>query len=180
MSGQTFSLRAPTIEDGAEIWRLARSCDLDLNSPYQYLLWCRDFGDTSVIAVVDGAMVGFVTGYYRPAEADTLFVWQIAVGKAWRRQGLALAMLAHLRDRLAPELRYVEASVTPSNEPSASLFRSLAAASGVEVASDELFGGFVFPPECPHDAELLVRLGPFGGSERTSEARAEMARATPA
>ena len=155
MSGQTISLRAPTTEDGADVWRVASSCGLDPNSPYLYLLWCRDFADTSVIAAVDGATVGFVTGYRRPDEPATLFVWQVAVSDAWRRRGLAMAMLVHLCDLLAPGLGFVEASVTPSNEASASLFRSLATSSGVELASWELFGGLVFPPESPHDAELL-------------------------
>jgi L-2,4-diaminobutyric acid acetyltransferase len=180
VSGQTISLRAPTIEDGADLWRLASSCGLDLNSPYLYLVWCRDFADTSVVAEVDGATVGFVTGYRRSAESDSLFVWQVGVGDAWRRQGVAIAMLQHLRERLAPPLRFVEATVTPSNEASARLFRTLAASSGAELASEELFGRYVFPPECPHDAELLVRVGPFGDSESTTEARADLARVTPA
>ncbi|HEY1636363.1 MAG TPA: diaminobutyrate acetyltransferase [Acidimicrobiales bacterium] len=180
MSGDSVLLRAPTTDDGADLWRLARSCGLDLNSPYLYLLWCHDFADTSVIAQVDQGTVGFVTGYRRPAEPATLFVSQVAVGKAWRRQGLAIAMLEHLRDRLAPTLRFVEASVTSSNEASAGLFRSLAASSEVELASGKLFDGFVFPAECPHDAELLMRVGPFRDSESTPGARAHLARATPA
>jgi L-2,4-diaminobutyric acid acetyltransferase len=180
VSGHTFFVRAPTSEDGADVWRLARSCGLDLNSPYLYLLWCHDFADTSVVARADGATVGFVTGYHRPAEPATLFVWQVAVGKAWRRQGLAIAMLDHLRDRLAPRLRFVEASVTPSNEASAGLFRSLAASSGVELASREVFSGSVFPAECPHEPELLMRVGPFRDSESIPGARGHLARATPA
>jgi L-2,4-diaminobutyric acid acetyltransferase len=94
VSGQTISLRAPTTEDGAEIWRMARSCGLDLNSPYLYLMWCRDFADTSVIAEVGGATAGFVAGYRRPADSATLFVWQIGVGPTcgigWR-PGCALS-----------------------------------------------------------------------------------------
>jgi hypothetical protein len=70
--------------------------------------------------------------------------------------------------------------VTPSNKASAGLFRLMAASSGVELASEELFGGVVFPPECPHDAELLMRVGPFGDSEIAPGARAQLARATPA
>jgi L-2,4-diaminobutyric acid acetyltransferase len=180
VSGQTISLRAPTIADGADLWRLASSCDLDLNSPYLYLLWCRDFADTSVIAEIDGATVGSIIGYRPPTEPDTLFVWQVAVDGAWRRQRLAIAMLDHLRDRLAPRVRFVEASVTPSNEASASLFRSLAASSGAELASEELFARSAFPPERPHDPEVLVRVGPFRDSESRSGARAYLARATPA
>src|SRR5437879_5926964 len=44
-------LDTPTVEDGAAIWRIARdSQTLDLNSSYSYLLWCRDFARTSVVA----------------------------------------------------------------------------------------------------------------------------------
>lgn len=44
-------LDTPRIEDGAAIWRIARdSGSLDLNSSYSYLLWCRDFADTTVVA----------------------------------------------------------------------------------------------------------------------------------
>lgn len=179
VSGQTISLRAPTTEDGADIWRLASSGGLDRNSPYLYLLWCRDFADTSVVADVDGATVGFVTAYRRSAEPDSLFVWQVGVGIGWRRQGVAIAMLDHLRERLAPPLRFVEATVTPSNEASTRLFGSLAASSGAELESEELFGRPVFPPESPHEAELLLRVGPFRDSEGTSEAPADLARATP-
>ena len=176
MSGRTPLLRAPTTEDGADIWRLASSCGLDPNSPYLYLLWCRDFADTSVIATVDESSVGFISGFRRPAEPETLFVWQVAVAKQWRRQGLALSLLAHLRDRLAPAgLRFVEASVTSSNDASVGLFRSLAASSGTELMSSELFGADLFPSESPHDAEVLVRVGPFANGGRTHRARASVA-----
>jgi diaminobutyrate acetyltransferase len=140
-----------------------------------YLLWCRDFAETSVVAEVDGVIVGFVIGYRRPAEEDTLFVWQVGVGEAWRRQGLALAMLAEIRDRLAPGLRFVEASVTTSNWASASLFRSLATSSGVEVRSVELFDALMFPPECAHDTEVLVRVGPFVTNGRTCDVSTDIA-----
>jgi L-2,4-diaminobutyric acid acetyltransferase len=57
----------PVLADGPHLWRLARdSRVLDLNSSYAYLLWCRDFAATSVVAKVDGNVVGFVTGYVRP------------------------------------------------------------------------------------------------------------------
>jgi len=168
-------LRPPIPDDGASLWRLAGSCGLDPNSPYMYLLWCRDFSETSVIAEVDGIKAGFVIGYRRPEAQDTLFVWQIGVGEGWRRHGLALAMLVELRDRLAPDLRFVEASVTPSNRASASLFRSLAASSGVEVGSVELFDATMFPSDCPHDTELLVRVGPFTGDETTCDLGTDVA-----
>ncbi len=79
-----LKLDTPRVDDGAAIWRIARdSKTLDLNSSYSYLLWCRDFAATSVVAR-DGAgePVGFITGYVRPQQPRTLLVWQVAVDEA--------------------------------------------------------------------------------------------------
>ena len=41
----------PHVVDGAALWRIAKdSGNLDLNSSYSYLLWCRDFAGTSAVA----------------------------------------------------------------------------------------------------------------------------------
>ena len=71
----------PDVADGSALWRIAGdSGTLDLNSSYSYLLWCRDFADTSAVARDEtGEPVGFVTGYVRPERPDTLLVWQVAV-----------------------------------------------------------------------------------------------------
>lgn len=69
-----IDLRLPTIDDGAMLWALARDTEvLDLNSPYAYLLWCRDFSATSVVAGADRP-VGFITGYRRPDEPNPVRV----------------------------------------------------------------------------------------------------------
>jgi hypothetical protein len=48
----SYLLRPPTPTDGAPIASLAWEIDgLDRNSSYAYLLWCRDFATTSVVAV---------------------------------------------------------------------------------------------------------------------------------
>ncbi len=60
-------LQEPSLSDGPELWRLARdSRVLDVNSPYSYALWCRDFADTSVVARDGGVPCGFITGYVQP------------------------------------------------------------------------------------------------------------------
>src|SRR3954453_20075010 len=76
----------PEVADGAALWRIARDSEaLDLNSSYSYLLWCRDFAATSAVARgADGNPVGFLTGYVRPEQPHTLFVWQVAVDAAQR------------------------------------------------------------------------------------------------
>ncbi|MGB7362632.1 MAG: GNAT family N-acetyltransferase, partial [Rhodococcus sp. (in: high G+C Gram-positive bacteria)] len=76
-----FSFRPPRAGDGIRLWEIARDSQvLDVNSSYSYVLWCRDFSDTTVVAVdADDKPVGFVTGYLRPDSTDTIFVWQVAV-----------------------------------------------------------------------------------------------------
>ena len=158
-------LRAPTVADGAALWRLAEaSGGLDLNSPYAYLLWCRDFAEASVVATLGGVAVGYVIGFVRPAATDTLFVWQITVAPDARGRGLAAAMLDHLAARLAPTgVGWLEASVTPGNEASWRTFARFADRRGAATEQAPLFDAADFPT--PHDPEVLVRIGPF---ERSS------------
>ena len=113
--------RPPTLEDGRELWRLARDSQvLDLNASYAYLLWCRDFAGTSVVATVDGEPAGFVTGYRRPDDPGVLMVWQVAVDEAHRGRGLARRMLHDLVDRVGAP--YLETTITPDNDASVALF----------------------------------------------------------
>lgn len=147
----------PRLEDGRELWRIARdSKTLDLNSPYSYVLWCRDFAETSVVARSAGRARGFVTGYRRPDDPRTLFVWQVAVDAAWRGHGLAARMLGHLADR---GHRFVEATVTPGNTASDRLFTSFARARGAELRRTPLMGADLFPGD--HEPEVLYRIGPL-------------------
>jgi diaminobutyrate acetyltransferase len=88
---QEFTLRSPTVDDGAAIWQLVRETGvLDENSAYAYLLLCRDFARTSLVAERDSQLAGFVTAYRPPQRLQMLFVWQISVSQSARRQGLGL------------------------------------------------------------------------------------------
>jgi L-2,4-diaminobutyric acid acetyltransferase len=159
----------PEVADGAALWRIARdSRTLDLNSSYSYLLWCRDFAGTSVVARdAGGTPVGFVTGYVRPERPDTLLVWQVAVDAAHRGRGLAAAMLDGLTARVAAEaasggrpLTSVETTITPGNTASERLFTSYAGRHGAGVEREVLFDVGQFP-DGPHDPEVLYRIGPL-------------------
>ncbi|MER5492756.1 diaminobutyrate acetyltransferase [Streptomyces sp. NPDC002454] len=160
----------PEVADGAALWRIARDTrTLDLNSSYSYLLWCRDFADTSVVARDEaGRTVGFVTGYIRPARPDTLVVWQVAVDAAHRGRGLAAALLDGLVARVgahrAPApvaLNRVEATVTPGNTASERLFTSFAERHRVPLTREVLFAAGAFPGG-DHAPEVLHRIGPLG------------------
>jgi L-2,4-diaminobutyric acid acetyltransferase len=159
--GTPLELGSPSPADGGPMERLAReSGGLDVNSRYAYLLWCRDFADTSVVARAGERLAGFITGYRRPAAPDTLFVWQVAVGPDFRRRGLASRMLGHLAERVRAEgVRFVEATVTPGNKASLHLFESFANANKTNLTRDVLF------PEhelgSGHEPEVLQRIGPL-------------------
>lgn len=140
------------------MWRLARdSRSLDLNSSYSYLLWCRDFAGTSAVVRVEGDVIGFLTGYLRPTQPDTLVVWQITVSEAHRGRGFATALLDTVLRRTGA--RHLEATVTSDNDSSIAMFRALAARWGAGLTGNQLFSGDQFPDD--HAAEFLFRIGPF-------------------
>ncbi|WPO74575.1 MULTISPECIES: diaminobutyrate acetyltransferase [unclassified Streptomyces] len=157
-------LDSPAVADGAAIWRIARDSKvLDLNSSYSYLLWCRDFAATSVVARgADGEPAGFITGYIRPERPDTLVVWQVAVDHGQRGRGLAGALLDGLTSKVAAErgLARVETTITPGNTASERLFTSYARRHGAQVEREVLFDAGLFP-DGGHEPEVLYRIGPL-------------------
>ncbi len=160
MSGKHL-IEKPSAGDGSALWRIARdSGKLDLNSSYAYLLWCRDFADTSAVVRVGGEVVGFVIGFIRPADPATVVVWQIAVDAGQRGRGFAGKLLDHLVERLADHgVRYVETTITPDNTASIALFDALARRWGAVREATALFAEDAFPDD--HDREDLHRIGPL-------------------
>ncbi|MGH8601070.1 MAG: diaminobutyrate acetyltransferase, partial [Burkholderiales bacterium] len=150
-------------DDGAPIRRLIEECQpLDPNSTYAYLLLSHHFAGTCVLAERAGQLLGFISAYVEPRQPDTLFVWQVAVDAAARGQGLALSMLRELmlRDELRERIFFVEATVTPGNEPSRRLFDKLAQGLGAPYHESDFIGDSLFAGEA-HEEERLVRIGPI-------------------
>ncbi|MFE0425263.1 diaminobutyrate acetyltransferase [Streptomyces sp. NPDC058953] len=160
-------IETPVVEDGAAIWRIARDSEvLDLNSSYSYLLWCRDFAATSLVARGSaGEPIAFVTGYARPDRPETLVVWQIAVDREHRGRGLAGALLDALTARVTTGLgiRSLETTVTPGNTASDRLFTAYAERHGARLERTVLFDGGLFPDGAEHEPEVLYRIGPLTG-----------------
>ncbi|GEC89238.1 diaminobutyrate acetyltransferase [Brevibacillus brevis] len=154
-------LRLPTEEDGASMWELARdSKTLDLNSSYAYLLFAKYFSDTCLIAEEEGKAVGFVMGFHPPESPDTLFVWQIGVSESKRGQGIAKAMLRTMLQRTAKsDVRFLEATVSPSNGASRALFTKIANELATECEVTECFPARLFPGRT-HEPEWTYRIGP--------------------
>jgi len=156
----SLRLRAPCASDAALLWEaVCASGTLDPNSPYAYLLLCTDFADTSLVAFWGDELVGFVVGYRPPKRADTLFVWQISVATPARGTGIGGHMLDALVKRAG--VRFLEATVTPSNRASAALFHGFARRHAASVSEDCAFERSLFPPDQQHEEELRLRIGPI-------------------
>lgn len=149
--------------DGARLHDLVAACPpLDLNSRYAYLLLGEHYGSTSAIAESGGEIVGAVTGYVPPTQPDTLFVWQVAVSAQCRGQRLGSQMLEYLLDQcMVPrQLRWMETTISPSNQASHALFTGFAARHGVGCSTTTLFGASDFGAS-GHEEERLYKIGPW-------------------
>ncbi|MCA9246149.1 MAG: diaminobutyrate acetyltransferase [Planctomycetales bacterium] len=158
----SIRIRQAHSEDASAIWRIVRESGvLDPNSAYLYLILCTDFAETCVVAEWDGALVGFVTAYRPPSRQDVIFVWQIGVAAAGRRRGLGKRLLRHLLQAPAcRDVRYLEATVAPSNHASKRLFTSVAESLGVPYEMGLGFTSDDFP-EGSHEDEPRIRIGPI-------------------
>lgn len=161
----SFGFRHPEVADGLAIWRLLHEVGtLDTNSTYAYLMVCRDFADTSLVAEQEGRIVAFVTGYRPPFRSDTVFVWQIGVAPQVRGRGLGAQLLERLlRSEACSTVRHLETNVTPSNRASRALFEGAARRLGAPIVELEGFESSLFP-DPSHEPERLLRIGPFDHS----------------
>ena len=159
-----MEIRSPTIDDAVQIWQLVRdSGPLDLNSAYLYLLVCRDFQDTCLVACRHEMIVGFVSGYRLPGDPSVLFIWQVGVSPEEKRQGIASRLLRELIHHCGRNsLIAIEATVSPSNLASRRLFESLARNLDSQLVDvpDQGFTESQFPPG-NHEAEPRIRIGPL-------------------
>ncbi|GED11188.1 diaminobutyrate acetyltransferase [Cellulosimicrobium cellulans] len=149
------AVRRPAPDDGAAMWRVARdSGELDLNSSYAYLLLAQHFADTCRVAVVEGEVVGFVSGYLLPDDPSRLFVWQVAVAEEHRGQGVAGQLLDSVVDA-SPGLVSVITTVAQENVASRALFVRWAARRGATITTRPLFTADQFP-DAHVDEPMLV------------------------
>lgn len=154
-------IRTGTPADAAAIWRLVgASGALEQNTAYAYVLLCSHFGRTCVVAEMDGAVVGFVAAYRPPVRPEAVFVWQVGVVDRARGRGIAGRMLdALVRLPACRDVRFLEATVTPSNGPSQALFTAFARRHDAPCVVGDGFGPELFPGT--HEAEHAYRIGPL-------------------
>ncbi|PKR77334.1 diaminobutyrate acetyltransferase [Halalkalibacillus sediminis] len=158
---ENVTIEKPTVEDGSAMWELVNNSSLDQNSAYKYLMMCEYFAETCVVAKEDDKVVGFVTAFIPPERQDVVFVWQIGVDSSQRGKGVASKLLDELVNRKAcRDVRFLEATVTPSNQASQSLFKRFARDNDTECKISECFSEDLFPSD-EHEEELTFRIGPL-------------------
>ncbi|CCO50292.1 L-2,4-diaminobutyric acid acetyltransferase [Vibrio nigripulchritudo SOn1] len=149
----------PNAADGDDVYSLiANSPPLDVNSLYCNFLQSTHFRQTCLLARHEGELSGFVSGYRKPDDPNTLFVWQVAVSKTCRGRGLAYKMMERL---IATQVKHgvtaIETTITKENQASWALFKKLDVVNGergnVSTFLDENthFKG-------KHDTEYLYRI----------------------
>ncbi|MET0304400.1 MAG: diaminobutyrate acetyltransferase [Microbacteriaceae bacterium] len=157
------AIRPPDLDDGADMWRIARdSRVLDLNSTYAYLLYCRNFARSCRVAVIDGEMAGFVMGHFPAEQPETLFIWQIAVAERFRGRGLAVQLLDDVAAAACAEdgVKFLETTITDDNVGSRRTFASFSERHGAPMERTSLFTGEHFVDESTNP-EYLYRIGPL-------------------
>ncbi|MGW0704205.1 diaminobutyrate acetyltransferase [Streptomyces sp. NPDC002867] len=153
--------RAPVPQDGPAVWKMVEDTPgLDSNSLYYYSLWFRDFADGSLVATVHDELVGFLTGYRRPEEPETYFVWQTAVSPRHGIPFLGVKLFQAAADQqVANGARYVEATVSAENKAIIMVLKQFAKKHSAPIETRVLFPSSLFTDS--HHDEVLYRIGPL-------------------
>jgi L-2,4-diaminobutyric acid acetyltransferase len=161
--GAAIVFRRPETSNGKDIYEIARAAGtLDLNSAYHYLLLCRYFAGTSMIAERQGRVIGFCTAFTPPEAPDTVFVWQVAVDHQERGQGIGVRILIEIIHNLkALNIKYLDATITPSNIASIKLFTSAAQKLNAPFTFEKDFFTAADFGENVHEPEKLFHIGPI-------------------
>lgn len=165
-----ITLRVPTAEDGPALFDLIAACPpLDQNSRYCNLLQVSHFANTAVVAELDGEIVGSITGYLKPDDPTTLFIWQVAVHEKARGQRLATRMMDEIVDRDdCRDVRFMETTIEPGNAASWKAFEKFAEARNAPTDQSLLFSRERHFAGA-HGDEVLLRIGPFASKRERGE-----------
>lgn len=159
---QHLTLRTPTVRDGLKVSALIAACPpLDANSAYCNVLQCTHFAEFCVVATIDGEISGWLSSYLPPDQPSAVFIWQVAVARTARGQGLGRRMVTELvaRDSCKAVTR-LQTTITRDNNASWALFCGLATSLGAELDHAPCFvEGRHLPPG--HPTEHLVTIGPL-------------------
>lgn len=155
-----IKIRQTRASDGAAIHKLISQCPpLDVNSVYAYFLLSHHHHQTCFVAEDEKQnIVGAVTAYRLPHDPEVLFIWQIAVAKSARGQGLASKLLDGLIIS-CPTVKTIHTTISPNNEASLASFRRLAQKLKANFTTQEFLKENACGPG--HEAEDLIIITPI-------------------
>jgi L-2,4-diaminobutyric acid acetyltransferase len=155
-------IRRPQLSDGNAVWELARRTEsVDPGGRHALPALLQHLAETSLVAEVEGRLVGFVGGYRPPTNLPTLFIWQIDVEPTLHGQGLGRGLLHGLIQCPGCDgVEYLEATVGSSNLAAKRLFEGFA---GDLNATCELIADSSprLLESIAHEREDLFRIGPI-------------------
>jgi L-2,4-diaminobutyric acid acetyltransferase len=157
-----ISYRHPTLEDGSAVYSLIKSCPpLDINSQYYYHIICSDFSQTCVVAEYDKKIIGFLSAYLKPEQADCLFAWQMAVATEARGRKVALNMLEWLtKQSKCTNVNTLETTISPSNQASQNIFKLFAKQHNANCQTFTFLEASHFDYNS-HEDEILYKISPL-------------------
>lgn len=122
------TLRSPRKQDEQEIVALTEgSSSQAMRCVHGSLVANRFSPETSVVAELDGKLVGWALAYVLPFDPETLFIWKVEISDVAADNGLASLMLGHLmRQDACKDVTRVQTSIPSDDEDSWSLFRRFA------------------------------------------------------
>ncbi|MFA7083635.1 MAG: diaminobutyrate acetyltransferase [Arcobacteraceae bacterium] len=151
-------LRNPEKNDAKKIVNLIKTGGtLDLNSEYLYLLQCTHFEKSCCVALDNNEIIGFVSGYCVPNNANTLFIWQVAVSSKYRGRNLAARMIMNIQKQLKSQ--FILSTVSPSNLSSSRVFEKIAKSYETTLTKEVLFEKNDFLNA--HEEEVQFYIGPI-------------------
>ena len=159
-------LKVPEKANSKKIFKLIKDTNaLDLNSEYLYLLQSTHFTSTCSIGLLEEEVVGFVSGYRQPQKPNALFIWQVAIDKSLKGQGLANKLMFNILERKENiDLTYIHTTVSPSNKASIRVFEKLAEKLDTKIESKDFLKKEDFINQ--HEEEVLYEIGPFNLKEK--------------
>ena len=136
-----------------------------MNSAYCNLVQCAHFAPTCVVAERGGRIVGWLSAHRPPTAPEEIFVWQVAVARTARGEGLAGRMLEALLARAAArDAQALSTTITADNAASWALFEGFARKHGLALSKSEHFTREAhFAGQ--HDTEWLVTISLLPNSQ---------------
>lgn len=153
------TLRAPEGRDEAQMAALASGGPSKVMRRVHGSLAANRFApETSVVAELDGELVGWALAYVLPFDRETLFIWKIEVSGDASRTGIAALMMGHLmRQDSCAKVTRVQTSIPSDDEGAWALFRRFASWQRSQLKIEPFVTQALFPKD-RHKNENLVTI----------------------